>query len=314
LVAAFAAVYLFWGSTFLGIKFAVETIPPFLMAGSRFFLAGFLLYAVARIRSREHPTPRQWAHAGVVGCLLLAVGNGSVTYVEQTLPSAIAALIISTTPVWMVLIDWRHGGPKPSALTLCGLLMGMIGVGTIAASASGAATDTVGLWNIGILVVATVAWSYGSVWSRRADKPKSPFLSVGMQMMVAGLALLIVGCAWGEPRELDPSALSRRSMLAWVYLLVAGSLIGFTAYFWLLQVTTTARVATHSYVNPAVAVALGVWLGQEALSGQVALGGILVILSVLLILRASRPLPRAEASRADVLLAGAPGPRAMVDP
>ena len=136
-IAAFAAIYVFWGSTFLSIRFAIETIPPFLMAGSRFLLAGLLLYGIACVRTRERPTLRQWRDAAVVGCLLLAIGNGSVTYVEQTLPSVIAALIISLTPVWMVVIDWLRGGPKPGGFTQLGLALGIAGVVFIAAPSSG---------------------------------------------------------------------------------------------------------------------------------------------------------------------------------
>lgn len=313
-VAAFAAVYLFWGSTFLGIKVAMETIPPFLMAGSRFFLAGVLLYGWARWRGAGRPTRRQWVHAAVVGCLLLGVGNGAVTYVEQTLPTIIAALIISTTPVWLVILDWLHGGPRPRALTLAGLLMGMAGVVCIAAASHTHIQEPTGHLNVVILIAATLSWAYGSVWSRQADKPASPLLMVGMQMITAGLALTLVAVGFGEPRGLDPAAFSQRSILAWSYLLVAGSLIGFTAYIWLLQVTSTARVATHAYVNPVVAVILGIWLGNETLSTNAALGGGLVVVSIVLILGPFRTSPARTSTRAAIPKPSEAPNSALVEP
>lgn len=293
-IAAFAAIYVFWGSTYIGIKFAIETIPPFLMAGSRFLLAGVLLYAVARLWSHERPTRRQWRDAAIVGCLLLAAGNGSVTYVEQTVPTIIVALIISLTPIWMVVIDWLRGGPRPGMFIQVGLVLGILGVLVILAPASGESPGGGNLMGIAILLAATLSWSYGSVWSRHADKPKSPLLTVGMQMIAAGLALLLIGLASGEASRFNPADFSTKSMLAWGYLLTAGSIIGFTAYIWLLQVTTTARVATHCYVNPVIAVALGVWLGKETLSGEAALGGALVVLAVVLILRAPKTVRRKD--------------------
>jgi len=286
-IAAFAAIYVFWGSTFLGIRFAIETIPPFFMAGTRFLLAGVLLYVVARLRTRERPTILQWRDAAVVGCLLLAVANGSVTYVEQKLPTIVAALIISLSPVSMVLIEWLRGGPRPGLRTQVGLAFGILGVALIAAPSRGEPFAAGQLSGVLILLSATLCWAYGSVWSRHANKPSSPLLLVGMQMTAAGLALLLIGLAFGESARLDPTAFTTKSLLAWAYLFAAGSLIGFTAYIWLLQVTTTAKVSTHSYVNPVIAVILGVWIGNESLSGHAAFGAALVMLAVLLIMRAA---------------------------
>lgn len=284
-IAAFAAIYLFWGSTYLGIRFAIETIPPFLMAGGRFLLAGLLLYGFARLKSHERPSLMQWRDAAVVGCLLLAVGNGSVTYVEQRLPSTLVALIIALTPVWMVVIDWWRGGARPSVPTLVGLALGIAGVVIIIAPRGDEPLAAGHLAGIAILLAATISWAYGSVWSRQADKPASALLLVGMQMTTAGLALLVLGLLSGESRGFDPGSISTKSILAWLYLLTAGSVIGFTAYVWLLQVTSTARVATHAYVNPVIAVVLGIFVGGETLSTHAAAGGALVVLAVVLILR-----------------------------
>jgi drug/metabolite transporter (DMT)-like permease len=309
-IAAFAAIYVFWGSTFLGIRFAIETIPPFFMAGTRFLLAGVLLYVVARLRTRERPTILQWRDAAVVGCLLLAVANGSVTYVEQKLPTIVAALIISLSPVSMVLIEWLRGGPRPGLRTQVGLAFGILGVALIAAPSRGEPFAAGQLSGVLILLSATLCWAYGSVWSRHANKPSSPLLLVGMQMTAAGVALLMVGVLCGEGVSLDPASFSRKSMLAWLYLFTAGSLIGFTAYIWLLQVTSTARVATHSYVNPLIAVGLGVSLGKESLSSHAALGAALIVMAVLLILWAPRrTLSPARLQRR--LTQSSPGPAAQ---
>jgi len=288
-IAAFAAIYVFWGSTYLGIRFAIETIPPFFMAGTRFLLAGVLIYGVARLRRAGRPTARQWAHAAVVGVLLLAVGNGSVTYVEQTVPTTVAALIISLTPIWIVLIDWLRGGPRPGLSTRAGLVLGLAGVAFIIGPSPDQPLSSSHPGGIAILLAATLSWAYGSVWSRHADKPDSAFLMVGMQMTAAGLVLLAAAWIVGEPARLDPASFSAKSVLAWIYLLTAGSLLGFTAYIWLLQVTSTARVATHAYVNPVIAVILGITLGDEILSGRAAMGGLFVVLAVVLILRVPKP-------------------------
>jgi drug/metabolite transporter (DMT)-like permease len=209
----------------------------------------------------------------------------------------------------MVVMDWLRGGPKPGRLTQLGLALGIAGVAFIVAPAAENSPGGNPLPGVLILLAATLSWAYGSVWSRDADKPSSSFLTVGMQMTVAGAVLLMLGFACGEAGRFDPGLISARSLWAWLYLFGAGSIIGFTAYIWLLQVTATARVATHAYVNPVVAVLLGVWLGKETLSNHAAAGGLLIVLAVVLILRAPKTKVPGEAIQPPALPAS---PRAAL--
>lgn len=301
-IAAFAAIYLIWGSTYLGIRFAIETLPPFLMAGSRFLLAGIVLYALARIRSGIRPTGRQWRDASAVGVLLLAGGNGGVTWAEHTVPTVIAALLVAVTPLWMAIMDWlRPGGVRPKAGTFVGLAVGLAGVALIIAP-TGSTLNHVGTpAGLAVLILASLCWAFGSVWSKHTDKPASPFLTVGMQMLAGGVALTLMGLASGETAGLNPANFSFKSIAAWAYLVLAGSFIGFTAYIWLLQVSTPARVGTYAYVNPVIAVTLGVTLGGETLSGNAILGAVLVVLAVILILRVPAGTPRRVATEPPAL-------------
>ena len=290
-IAAFAAVYLIWGSTYLGIRFAIETVPPFLMAGHRFLLAGLFLYAVARLRGAAAPGTAECRDASVVGVLLLFMGNGGVTWSEQFVPSSIASLIVALVPLWIVTIDWlRPKGVRPVAITFGGLALGFAGIASIVAATRHDGERLAAPAGLAVLMVASLSWAGGSVFSRHARKPASPLLMVGLQMIAGGLALLAAGSAANELDRFDWGAVSRKSLLAWIYLTAAGSVIGYTSYVWLLQVSTPARVATYAYVNPVIAVTLGCTLGGETLSPLMFLGAALVIAAVVLILRApTRP-------------------------
>ncbi len=285
-ITAFAAVYLMWGSTYLAIRFAIETLPPLLMGGVRFFVAGAILYVAARGITGIRPTLRHWRDAAIVGCFLVVGGNGCVTLAERTVPSSVAALVVAITPLWMVLADWMRGGQRPRAISWIGLALGLCGVGFIVAPTEAQPLQRGDLLGIVCLLGASMSWAYGSIWSRTASRPASPLLGVGMQMAAGGLALALVGILRGELASFDVSAVSMRSIVAWFHLLVAGALIGFTAYVWLLQVSTPARVSTYAYVNPVIAVLLGVWLGKEPLAANTLTGAVLVVLSVIIILRA----------------------------
>jgi len=285
-IAAFAAVYLMWGSTYLAIRFAIETLPPLVMGGVRFFVAGVILYVAARWFTGIRPTTRHWRDAAIVGCFLVVGGNGGVTLAERTVPSSVAALVVAITPLWMVLADWMRGGQRPGMISWLGLVLGLCGVVFIVAPTEAQPLQHGDVLGIVCLLGASVSWAYGSIWSRTASRPASPFLTVGMQMAAGGLALALVGVLRGELASFDVSAISTRSALAWLHLLVAGALIGFTAYVWLLQVSTPARVSTYAYVNPVIAVLLGVWLGKEPLAANTLTGAVLVVLSVIIILRA----------------------------
>lgn len=291
-LAAFAAVYVVWGSTYLAIRVAIDTLPPLLMAGARFLLAGTILYAVMRWRGVPAPTARQWRAAALIGTLLLGFGNGGVVLAERTVPSGIAALLVAMVPMWMVLLEWvRPRGTRPTLRVVAGLLIGFAGIVLLVGPAglvSGEGVDPLGAL---LLTVGSAAWAAGSIYARGADLPGSALLATGMEMLCGGAALLLGGIARGELGAADPSAFTTESVLALVYLVLVGSLVGFTAYIWLLGVSTPARVSTYAYVNPVVAVLLGWWLLDEPLTARVIAAAAVIVLAVAVITTGRRPLP-----------------------
>jgi len=290
---ALAAVYIIWGSTYLAIRFAVETIPPFLMVGTRFLVAGAILYGFRRLRGDAPPLRVEWKAAAVVGILLLVGGNGIVVWAEQYIPSGITALIVGTAPVFMVLIDaLRPGGQRPGFKRALGILIGFAGI-VILVNPSGMAQDpdrwvVVGL---GALFLATFFWALGSLYSRNARLPGSPLLGTGMEMLVGGGCLLVIATLTGEWGRLDLAAISARSLYGLIYLIVFGALIGFVAYTWLLRVAPTPLVSTYAYVNPLIAVLLGSWLAGEALDLRIMLAAAVIVGSVFLINTGRSPSP-----------------------
>lgn len=289
-VAAFAAIYLIWGSTYLAIKFAIATIPPFLMLGLRFLPAGLILYGALRLRGVETPTRREWLAAAGVGVLMLAGGTGAVAWAEQTIHSGLAALLVAVVPMWMVLFDWI--GParrRPSLSVLLGLVVGFTGVALIVGPTR-AGFGTAGVVAVAVVVFGTICWAVGSVYSRYVPLPRAPLMASAVEMIAAGFALLVIGAAAGEVGRLDPGAVSLASALSVLYLIVFGSLIAYAAYVWLLHNTTPARVSSYAFVNPLVAMLLGVWLGDESFGPRTLLAAGLVVGSVVLItLRRRRP-------------------------
>jgi drug/metabolite transporter (DMT)-like permease len=284
-VAAFAAVYVIWGSTYLGIRYAVESIPPFLMAGSRNLAAGLLLYALARARSNAPPSRIEWRDAAIAGGLMLALGNGGVTWAEQVIPSSVTALLVALTPVWMVLLDWlRPGGTRPRPFVVTGLLVGFLGVALLARG-GGNHSAPVYNWGIVALMMASIGWACGSIFNRQARKPASPLLGVAMQMIAGGALMLSFGVARGETGQFSIDRVTWLSAGSWLYLTVAGSMVGYTAYVWLLHASTPARVATYAYVNPLIAVLLGCTIGHEPFSHELSVAGLLIIAAVVLIVR-----------------------------
>ncbi len=279
LLLAFAAVYLIWGSTYLAIRIVLESLPPFTMAGIRFVLAGIVLYAWMRFRGERAPSARQWRAALVVGGLLLLGGNGGVVWAQQRVPSGLAALLVSTVPLWMALLGWLRGdAPRPSRAVVLGLGLGLAGVVLLVGSRGAHAERAVDPWGAAALTAATLSWTYGSLWSRRAELPSSPFLATAMEMICGGGLLLVAGSLHGEWARIDVASASARSLVALAYLAVFGSLLGFSAYIYLLRETTPARATTYAFVNPVVAMFLGWLVAGEALPPQ-ALGAAAVILT-----------------------------------
>lgn len=292
IITAFAAVYLIWGSTYLAIRYAVATIPPFLMGGARFIMAGLILYALARQRGARAPTAAHWRAAGLTGILLLVCGNGAVIWAEQHVASGVVALIVAVVPLWMVLLDWlRPGGTRPRAAVFLGLALGLIGlallIGPEVAATRGA--GGVNLWAALVPVFGSLFWALGSIVSRYAPRPSSSQLATGMQMLAGGVAFFFVAIVSGETRHFDVHAVAVSSLVGFFYLVTFGSLLGFTAYIYLLGATTPAKVATYAYVNPVIAVLLGWAVAGEPFTSRTMLAAAVILAGVAIITLANVP-------------------------
>jgi drug/metabolite transporter (DMT)-like permease len=282
---ALIALYLVWGSTYLGIRFAVETIPPFLHASLRFLISGAILYIWRRAAGDPSPTARNWRSTAIVGTALLLGGNGLVAWAEQTVPSGIAALMITTSPFWLVLFEsLRAGGTKPTRQAILGLFVGFAGVfllvGPAEITGGEGSFDTLGII---LLLLAPLFWSMGSIYAKGADMPRSTLLSTGMQMLTGAVALFLVSLIRGELNGFQLGLVSMRSWLALAYLITFGSLIGFVSYGWLLHNAPVSLMSTYAYVNPVVAVLLGSLLADEPLNGRILFAAAIIIGSVVLI-------------------------------
>ena len=298
-IAAFAAVYVIWGSTYLAIRYAVETIPPFLMGGARFLISGILLYAFTRLRGSAAPTRAQWRSAFITGVLLLVGGNGAVIWAEQHVPSGLVALIVAIVPLWMVVFEWaRPGGKRPAPAVFVGLALGLAGlallIGPDAFARSGASRLDVGAALVP--VVGAMLWALGSIYSRYAPRAASAQLATGMQMLMGGAAFLVVSVLAGEPGHFNLSAVTGPSMVGFLYLVTFGSLIGFTAYIYLLGATTPAKASTYAYVNPVVAVVLGWAVAGEPLTPRMLLAAAVILGAVALITMANTRSPARPAA------------------
>ncbi|MFO7262038.1 MAG: EamA family transporter [bacterium] len=278
LVAAFAAVYVIWGSTYLAILYAIETLPPFLMAGVRFLIAGAALYAWAWLRGARRPALVHWKSALIIGALMLVGGNGGVVWSEQRVASGLAALLVATVPLWMVLLEWvQRDGTRPDGRTLFGVALGLAGLALLVGPNALLGGERVDPLGAAALVLGSLSWAAGSLYSRRAPLPRSPLLGTAMEMLAGGALLTLLGLAVGEAGAVDLDAVSLRSILALLYLIVFGSLVGFTAYTWLLGVSTPARVSTYAYVNPVVAVLLGWAFAGEPITPRMAVAAVIIV-------------------------------------
>lgn len=285
LVAAFAAVYVIWGSTYLAIRFALETLPPFLMAGVRFFTAGAILFIWARARGAARPAPHEWREAILVGGLLFLGGNGAVVWAQQFVPSGVAALLVATEPILFVLLDSVRRGAKPLGKVLIGLALGLAGMAILIGPGKILGSGRVDAAAAAVLIFGAFSWAVGSLLSRGSKMPSSPQMATALTLLCGGALLAAASVVRGEPFGFEPAAVSIRSAGALLYLITFGSLVGFSAYLWLLRVSTPARVSTYAFVNPVVAVLLGWALAGEPLGPRTILAAGVIVGAVALIIR-----------------------------
>ncbi len=284
IIAAFASIYIIWGSTYLAIRYAIETIPPFIMGGTRFLVSGALLYLWARSRGASRPTKLHWRNAIIAGGFLLLGGNGAVVWAEQFVPSGLTALLVSILPFWLVIIEWvRPPRRRPTGAVLVGLVLGFIGIIVLVGPGNVGGQGDVRPLGALVLILGSLSWAIGSFWSRDAKLPESALLTTGMEMLGGGALLIIVGVLSGELSHLDIHHVSRSSTVGLVYLITFGSLLGFTSYIWLLDKVSPAHLGTYAYVNPIVAVLLGWAIAGERLSIRTGVAAAIVICAVALI-------------------------------
>jgi drug/metabolite transporter (DMT)-like permease len=289
--AGMISIYLVWGSTYLAIMFAVDTIPPFIMAGARHLSAGLILYLWRRLAGDPRPSRVHWRSAAVVGILLLTGGNGLVSWAEQVVPSSIAALLVGSVPLWIMFFEilrgfLSHKATHPSWIAIVGILIGFGGivllVGPWQVKGDLVSVDIIGA---GALLLASLLWAAGSLYSRTAKLPDSPLMGTALESLVGGAACMLVASLAGEWGSLELSAVSGRSLLGLLYLIVFGSLVGFASYTWLLRSAPVTLVSTYAYVNPVVAIFLGALLAGEPLTSRVVIAAMVILGSVALITR-----------------------------
>lgn len=288
---AFAGVYVLWGSTYFFIRVGIETLPPLVLAGIRHLTIGLMFYPVFRRLTGEKPTLAQWRTTAITGLLLLLCGNGAVSWAEKLVPSGIAALLVASVSLWMVIVDWlRPGGLRPTARVLAGFVLGFAGMTLLVGPSNfgGARVNPLGAIT---LVLGSLAWATGSIYSRHHPIPHSPMLGVAMQSLAGGAGLWFMALATGEIWTFHPASVSLRSWLAVLYLVVFGSALGFSAYVYILKHSTASRVATYAFVNPVVALFLGWGFGGEPLTLRTLVASGTILAAVLLVITAPHPAP-----------------------
>ena len=285
-VLAFAAVYVLWGSTYLAIRYAIETLPPFLMAGTRFFTAGAILFGLAGLNGERLRTSLpQWPKAFAIGGLLLLCGNGGVTWAEKYIATGLAALLVASEPLWVVVLNWALTRRRPNAKVLLGVLIGLAGVALLVSDGLSRreARSEMSVASAGVVLLAAFSWAAGSVYANHRPIKASTSMASGIQMLGGGLLLLVLALVAGDLGRLNLANASWLSIGAVCYLIVFGSLVGFTAYSWLLRNVTPARAATYAFVNPVVAVLLGWFLASEPLTIRMLIAAAIIVSSVVLI-------------------------------
>lgn len=302
-ILAYTAVCLIWGSTYLGVRFAIETLPPILMAGVRFTIAGCIMFVWAKIAGAQMPTLGEVRSAGIVGILLVTVCNGLFTLAMGSVPSSIGALVATSLPIWMVLLDWlRPNGSRPHNGVLAGVALGFGGIILLvrpwevffgAGGASGGAQTTshsasahaVDMFGAGIMCIGTIGWAVGSIIARQVKLPSSPQMNTAVQLLVGGVVMLVWGLLRGELANVHPENFSLKSLLAFVYLIIFGSIAAFTAYSWLLRNVSAALASSYTYINPIVAIVLALTLGGERITATMLLAMAIIMLAVAVIAR-----------------------------
>lgn len=285
IIVAFGIIYFVWGTTYLAIRLAIDTIPPFLMAGIRFTLAGILLFGWSYWRFDKKPGLSDWGKAAIPGILMFVGGNGLLTWSETFLPSGLAALIVATVSIWMVVLDWFFFSKKrPDKLTLSGIAIGLAGVALLAGLGDEVLING-GSVILGILVLtfASMSWAAGSLVSRNLKSTTSLQFTISMQILAGGLALMVVGSLQGEWTQVSLRAISLQSVFALGYLILLGTLLAYSAYLWLLRVSTPAKVSTYAFFNPLIAVFLGSILLDEPVTLETVIGALFILLSLLLV-------------------------------
>jgi drug/metabolite transporter (DMT)-like permease len=305
---ALLAVYIIWGSTYLAIRIAIRTVPPFLAAGVRWCIAGTAMFAFGMLSRNDEgerpprPSARQWGSAAIIGTALCLGGNGLVSVAEKRISSGMAALLVATVPLFAALFDFLRNRARVRAAVIGGLALGFGGTAILVSPHQGAGhVDAIGAVTV---LVASALWAGGSLYARTASLPERPAVSTGMEMLSGGVALMIASAAGGEFGRFHPGDVSWRSLLAVGYLIVFGSLIAFSAYVWLLRNVRISIVTTYAYVNPLVAVLLGWLILNETVSATVFIGGSIILAAVAIIVAASggrAPVPE-EMNRADLAM------------
>lgn len=283
LLLAFGAVYFIWGSTYLAIRFAIETVPPFLVGGSRFLMAGAVMYAWLRLRGVARPSFAEWRSAFLIGPLMMTGGNGGIVWSEQFVSSGIVALVVALVPLWLLLLGWMRGGGRPSGREWIGVATGLVGVAMLVSTDTTPAHGGLSPLAMLVLLCSTLSWSVGTLIARDAPLPASPLLASAMEMIAGGVGMILIAAARGEFAQLSATAVSWRSGMSILYLAAFGSIIAFSSYKWLISQVSAAAVGTYAFVNPVVAVLLGWMFAAEPLSTRTVVAMVVIVGAVVAI-------------------------------
>lgn len=284
-IAAFAAIYLIWGSSYIGIRFAVETIPPFMMSATRFIGAGLLLVLIARLSGAPMPTRTQWRSSAITALFMFVFNNGAIVWSQaHGLPSSATALLLATMPFWVVVVAWVQTRHSPGFTVLAGVVIGFAGLALLVNP--GSTSTTIDPLLAGVIVCGALFWAIGSLYSKGAPMPSNPQMATGTQLLLGGVMLMSVSIVSGEFGSTNWAGISQGSVAAMIYLGLFNSFIGFSAFVWLMRVAPAAQVATYAYVNPVVAMFLGWLLAGETLDARSLLAAAIILGSVIVITRA----------------------------